>query len=154
MRALILAIALVGAACGGGGKKNTNTGEGGGGGGTVETKTLFERLGGLPAITKVVDDFVGNVAGDDRINHFFAATDIPKLKELLVQQICNATGGGCEYTGRSMTEAHTGMGVTDDDFTALVEDLIKALDANGVPEKEKGELLSALAALKPEIVGK
>lgn len=149
---LVLTLALVGAACGGGTKKAT-TGPGGVGEQAAE-KSLFDRLGGLPAITKVVEDFVTNVGGDDRINHFFANSDLTMVKALLVEQICFATGGGCEYTGRSMPESHAGMGITDDDFNALVEDLVKALDANGVPEKEKGELLGALAGLKGEIVGK
>jgi hemoglobin len=57
-------------------------------------KSLFDRLGGMDAITTVVDDFVGNVAADDRINGFFANTDIPHLKKMLTEQICAGTGGG------------------------------------------------------------
>jgi hemoglobin len=116
-------------------------------------KSLYDRLGGQPAITAVVDDFVGNVAGDGRINGFFARTDIPRLKRLLVEQICQATGGPCKYSGRDMVTTHKGMNITDAQFNALVEDLVKSLDKFKVPDKEKGELLGALAALKPQIVG-
>ncbi len=116
-------------------------------------KSLYDRLGGQPAITAVVDDFVGNVAGDGRINGFFARTDIARLKRLLVEQICQATGGPCTYTGRDMVTAHKGMNITDAQFNALVEDLVKSLDKFKVPEKEKGELLGALGGLKPQIVG-
>jgi hemoglobin len=56
-------------------------------------KSLYDRLGGQPANTAVVDDFVGNVAADSRINGFFGKTDIPRLKRLLVEQICAGTGG-------------------------------------------------------------
>ena len=59
----------------------------------TKKKSLYKRLGGQPAIVAVVDDFVGNVAGDARINKFFATTDIAKLKKLLVEQICSASGG-------------------------------------------------------------
>ncbi len=117
-------------------------------------KSLYDRLGGQSAISAVVDDFVGNVAGDGRINGFFARTDIPRLKRLLVEQICQATGGPCTYTGRDMVTAHKGMNITDAQFNALVEDLVKTLDKFKVPEKEKGELLGALGGLKPQIVGK
>ncbi len=112
-----------------------------------------DRLGGQPAITAVVDDFVGNVAADGRINGFFAKTDIPRLKKLLVEQICAGTGGPCTYTGRSMPEAHRGMHITDAQFNALVEDLTKSLIKFKVPEKEQADLLAVLGPMKPAIVG-
>ena len=116
--------------------------------------SLYERLGGKPAITAVVDDFIGNVAGDTRINKRFANADIPKLKTRLVDQVCEATGGPCKYTGASMRDAHTGMKITDAEFNALVEDLVKSLDKFKVPAGEKNELLSALGGMKPDIVGR
>ena len=69
-------------------------------------KSPYDRLGQKPAITAVVDDFVGNVAADPRINKRFANTNIPRLKTMLVDQICEATGGPCKYTGRSMLDTH------------------------------------------------
>ena len=119
----------------------------------MQQKSLYERLGGQGALVAVVDDFVGNVAADNRINKFFAKTDIPRLKRLLVEQICAGTGGPCTYTGRDMKTAHTGMGINDAQFNALVEDLVKTLDKFKVPEKEKGELLGILGPMKPSIVG-
>ena len=97
------------------------------------------------------------VAGDNRINKFFAqtASDEKRLsmfKGKLVDQICEASGGPCKYTGKNMKEAHAGMGVKEEHFNALVEDLVKALDKFKVPEKEKGELLGAIGPLKPQIV--
>jgi hemoglobin len=114
-------------------------------------KPLYHRLGGKAAISAVVDDFVGNVAGDKRINGFFADTDIPRLKRLLVPQICAASGGPCTYEGRSMREAHRGLGVTGRDFNALVEDLVKTLDKFNVPEREKNELLAVLGPMQKDI---
>ena len=116
--------------------------------------SLYDRLGGQTAITAVVDDFVGNVAADKRINGFFANTDIPRLKRLLVEQICAGTGGPCTYTGRDMRTAHTGMRITDAHFNALVEDLVKSLDKFKVPQREKDELLAVLGPMKPDIVGR
>ena len=116
--------------------------------------SLYERLGGKPAITAVVDDFIGNVGGDTRINKRFAGTNIPRLKTMLVDQICEASGGPCKYTGRSMRDAHAGMNISDAEFGALVEDLVKSLDKFKVPAKEKNELLGALGGMKGDIVGK
>jgi hemoglobin len=115
--------------------------------------SLYQRLGGQPAITAVVDDFVANVAADNRINRFFARTDIPHFKMELVDFICQGTGGPCTYTGKSMREAHAGMHITDADFNALVEDLVKSLNKFNVPAQEQQELLARLGPLKPAIVG-
>lgn len=115
--------------------------------------SLYERLGGKPAIVAVVDQFVGNVAGDARIGHFFATTEPVAFKASLVEQLCEATGGPCKYKGRDMRTAHKGLGITDADFSALVEDLATALDEKGVDPKEKEELLGILAPMKVDIVG-
>ena len=122
--------------------------------GAMANTSLYDRLGGKPAIQAVVDDFVGNVAGDARINKRFANANVPRLKTMLVDQICEATGGPCKYTGASMVDAHRGMNINDAEFTALVEDLVKSLDKFKVPQREKTELLTALGGMKGQIVGK
>ena len=147
---LTLAVILGLAACGGKSKTPTQPTE------TQPPATLYARLGEKPAITAVVDAFVANVAGDGRINSFFAGADdkeLARFKGVLVDQICAATGGPCTYTGKSMKEAHKGMGITDAQFDALVEDLVKALDGAGVAEPDKNELLTALGGMRPDIVG-
>lgn len=114
--------------------------------------SLYQRLGGKPAIRAVVDDFVGNVAKDKRINGFFANADIPRLKRRLVEQICAGSGGPCTYTGRDMKTAHRGMGVKNRDFDALVQDLGKSLDKFKVPAREQKELVAILAPMRKDIV--
>jgi hemoglobin len=116
------------------------------------SKSLYERLGGQAAIVAVVDDFVGNVAADRRINGFFAHTDIARLKFNLVQQICAGTGGPCIYTGRDMKTTHAGLGIRSKHFNALVQDLGKTLKKFKVPAKEQGELVAILAPMKRDIV--
>ena len=125
----------------------------------AKDKTLYDRLGGKKAITAVVDEFVGRVAADTRINHYFAAAAgdskrLASFKMNLVDQICQAAGGPCKYTGKDMKSAHAGMGITSADFDALVQDLVGALDKFKVGEKEKGELLGALGPMKADIVTK
>jgi hemoglobin len=115
-------------------------------------KELYDRLGGQKAIVAVVDDFIGRVAADTRINLRFANTDIPRLKSLLVEFVCMASGGPCKYSGRDMETSHAGMDLVEDEFTALVEDLAATLDKFNVPAKEKNELLGALGPLEPRIV--
>ena len=119
---------------------------------TMAQPSLYDRLGGKPAITAVVDDFIGNVAADTRINQRFGGANIPRLKTRLVDQICEASGGPCKYTGQNMRDAHTGMKITDAEFTALVEDLVKSLDKFKVPAVERAELMSVIAPMKADIV--
>ena len=115
--------------------------------------SLYDRLGGKPAITAVIDNFVGNVAADPRINQRFAHANIPFLKSSLVDQICQATGGACQYTGPDMRTIHSGMNITDDEFNDLVQDLTRSLDKFQVKQDDQKELLTALGALRPQIVG-
>jgi len=117
--------------------------------------SLYDQLGGLAGISGVMNDFITNVAGDERINAYFAdlpALRIARLKELLIQQVANASGGPVEYTGGDMKSVHAGMGITMQDFNALVEDLVAALDANGVSPAAKRMLLGALAPMASDIV--
>ena len=116
------------------------------------SQSLFERLGGKDAIIAVVDAFVARCAADNRINGKFARTDIPRLKANLVDQVCEATGGPCTYSGRDMRTTHDQMGVTGGEFDALVQDLIATLDQFGVGEAEKSELINALAPMRSDIV--
>lgn len=119
---------------------------------TAVARSLYDRLGGRDAIVMVVDSFVARVAADARINKKFARSDVGRVKTMLVEQVCAATGGPCTYTGRSMKDAHRNMGVTDGEFGALVEDLSATLQALNVPEKERNELLGALGPMKADIV--
>ena len=118
----------------------------------AQTKSLYERLGGKESIVAVVDEFAGRILADTRINAKFAKSDPVRLKTMLVEQLCEATGGPCKYTGRSMPASHLNMGVTTGEFNALVEDLVGALDKFNVPQAEKDELIGALAPMKAQIV--
>lgn len=114
--------------------------------------SLYDRLGGQPAVVAVVDDFVANVAADKRVNRFFRKTNIANLKTRLVEQICQGTGGPCTYGGRSMKEVHKGMGITDAQFNYVVEDLQKTLNKFNVPAQEQGELMAILGPMRADIV--
>ena len=146
MMSMILAASL--AACGGKAKGPDTSGDG-----SAAGATLYDRLGKRDAIALVVKDFVEQrVAKDNRINAFFANADIPGLEAKLTDQICQASGGPCTYTGKDMKTAHVGMNIKDADFNALVEDLKASLDHFKVPAKEQQELIGALAPMHDAIV--
>ena len=120
-------------------------------------KSLYERLGGKPAIQAVVGDFVDRILADDRVNKWFAhasssSENANAYKSKLADFLCQGTGGPCKYTGRDMIAAHKGRGVTNDAFNAVVQDLVVTLDKFKVPEKEKSQLLEILGPMKAAIV--
>ena len=116
-------------------------------------ESLYRELGGKDGITKVVDLFLAKVDNDLRINLFFEKTDHKDLRNLVIEQFCQATGGPCVYSGRSMEEAHSGLNLTDADFAAFVEDLIAAMDELKVPKASQEKLLALLGPMKPQVVG-
>ena len=118
--------------------------------------TLYQRLGGREAIKGVVDDFVATMAADPRVNSRFKGLPpaaVAKLQTNLADQICDATGGPCAYLGRGMKAAHAGMGITEAEWNATVEDLVKSLAKFKVGVKEQAELLAILGPMKTAIVG-
>jgi hemoglobin len=106
----------------------------------------------MESITAVVEDFRDRVAADGRINSKFARTDLVRLRKMLIDQVCEAAGGPCTYSGRGMKEAHDGMGVTSGEFNALVEDLVATFNHFKVGKREQDEVLGVLGPMKSEIV--
>jgi hemoglobin len=119
--------------------------------GTVEG-SLYERLGGVDAITAVARAFDERAGKDDRINQKFARTNLERLTKEFVDQLCQDTGGPCTYTGLSMTQAHTNMGVTNGEFDAFMEDLVATLNDFNVGQAEQDELLNLLRPMRADIV--
>jgi len=115
---------------------------------------LYQRLGGEPVVTAIVDSFIERFADDTRVAPTFAKTDIPKFRKLLIEQICNLTGGGCTYTGRSMPSSHEGLHITESQFNAIVEDLEDAMNRQRIPIELQNELIATLAPLREGIIHK
>src|SRR5688572_12651122 len=117
---------------------------------------LYKRLGGREGIRGVVDDFVAFLVADPRVSARFKdlkPADVERLKTNAADQVCEATGGPCSYLGKDMRTAHKDMKITEAEWDATVEDLVKALDKRGVPKKDQQELLGLLAPMKKDIVG-
>ncbi|MEW5788099.1 MAG: hypothetical protein AB1899_09615 [Pseudomonadota bacterium] len=115
----------------------------------LKDASLFWRLGGHDAIGAAVDETIKLSRADPRLAGRLSGGCATKLKE----QLCAATGGPCNYTGRDMKSAHAGLAVTEAEFGAVGENLVKVLDAFKVPDREKSELLGLIMPLKGQIVG-
>jgi hemoglobin len=119
---------------------------------TTQTKSLYDRLGGIDAITAVTESWVARVGGDDRANGKFVRTDIDRLKKEIIDQLCEATGGPCTYTGRTMQETHDGMAVTAGEFDVAMQHLDATLDELNIPKTEQDELVGLILSMRDDIV--
>lgn len=125
--------------------------------GEQEKKTLYARLGGYDAIAAVTDDFVGRLVADKKLTRFFVGHSQDSLKKIrmhVINQLCEAAGGPCNYTGRDMKAAHKGLGITGAEWDASAKHLVDTLNKFKVPKAEQDELLAVVTSLKKDIVDK
>jgi hemoglobin len=109
---------------------------------STPTDSLYQALGAEPGVRRLVDEVVLELHGDSRINALFKETDDAYFKERLFEQICELSGGGCEYTGLSMEEAHSGMQLTETDFNYFVDDVRVGMTRAGVSIAAQNRLLA------------
>jgi hemoglobin len=117
--------------------------------------SLYKRLGGYDAIAAVTDDFIPRLATDPLLAKFFAGHSVDSkkhLRQLVVEKVCEATGGPCFYTGRTMKESHNGLGITEEQWTTSNKHFVATLEKFKVPKKEQDELVAIVASLKGDIV--
>ena len=122
----------------------------------AKEKSLYERLGGYNALAAVVDEFMKRLAEDKQLARFLVGLSDDSKKRLrqhLLNQFCEATGGPCIYTGRQMKTVHTGLKITESDGDIAAKALVETLDKFKVPKKEKDELVNFVVGLKKDIVG-
>jgi hemoglobin len=121
-------------------------------------KSLYERLGGVYAIAAVVDDFIDRIMEDPRlnanpkVNEAHHRVSRAGFKYLVTEQVCEATGGPQHYTGKSMSDSHSHLDITDDEWQAFLHDFRQTLDKFKVPEAERAELFAIVDSTKKDIV--
>ena len=125
---------------------------------SAQTKdSLYKRLGGYDALAAVTDDFITRLATDKTLGRFFVGvSDNSKMRirQLVVDQLCAATGGPCVYIGRDMKTAHKGLGITEEDWNISVKHLLATLTKFKVPDTLQKEVAAAITGLKGDIVEK
>lgn len=114
--------------------------------------SLYARLGGTPKVTAFVNETIEKVAADPRMNKSFDKVNLQHVKDMLIEQICSLTGGGCTYTGDTMRDSHAGHHISNAEFFGLVEVLRDAMRAQDVPLPARNELLEILAPMKRDVV--
>jgi hemoglobin len=115
---------------------------------------MFNAFHGKDGVSRIVDTLVDRSVADPRIADIFKNQDLVRLRRTLKEQFCYLLGGGCDYTGRDMKASHKDMGIQDADFNALVENLQKAMDKEGVAFRDQNRLLALLAPMHRDVVTK
>ena len=113
---------------------------------------LYQALGETAGITRLMDDFVNRLLTDPRIGGHFKEAKPQPLKDSLTRQICQLSGGPCQYTGPDMKTAHGEMDITKANFHALVEVLQAAMDAQGIAFSQQNRLLALLAPMQRDVI--
>ena len=113
---------------------------------------LYQQLGGQPGLVVLMDDFMERLLADPRMNPFFKDVDQKHVKEELVIQFCEVSGGPCKRKGKDMAKAHAGFDINKAAFNALVEVLQNSMDARGIPFAAQNRLLARLAPMHREII--
>lgn len=114
--------------------------------------TLYQQFGAQPGLVKLMDDFMVRVLADPRLNPFFKDVNQAHVKEQLVVQLCEVSGGPCKRQGPDMKKVHAGFDIDRASFNALVEVLQQAMDAQGIPFSAQNRMLAQLAPMHRDIV--
>jgi hemoglobin len=119
---------------------------------TGATVSDYDAIGGGPAVSAVVNDFYVRVLADPQLAPYFEGVDIVRLKRHQVLLVSQVLGGPDKYDGRPLGEAHAGLGIDHDDFTAVAGHLTASMKDAGVPEDVVMRAMATVAATEPDIV--
>ena len=114
--------------------------------------SLYRQFGENEGLTALVDDLLARFADDPRIAPKFANTNIPRFRRLFVEHLCVVLDGPCTYTGDDMREVHTGLDISEAQFNAVVEHLVDAMQARGIPRTAQNRLIARLAPMRKDII--
>ncbi|HEX8484821.1 group 1 truncated hemoglobin [Sphingomonas sp.] len=113
---------------------------------------MFAAFHGHAGVSRIVDDLIARNLRDPRVGDIFKGQDTIRLHRLLKEHFCYVLGGGCAYTGRTMKDAHRDMGLQTADMGALVDNLQRAMQAEGVAFAAQNRFLAKLAPMKRDVV--
>ena len=115
--------------------------------------SLYERLGGHTGIAQITRSIIRNHLANPQVSaRYEAVVDMPRVERHVVEFFCAGAGGPESYTGKEMIDAHRGMNVSEQEFAAVVDDALAALDEHRIDAGTRNEVLGIMWSLKGEIV--
>ncbi len=115
--------------------------------------SLFRGLGGHDGIASLIERFIREIAADDVLRPRFRDVNIARFQRTLEEQLCAESGGGCTYTGDDMRRAHAGLDIRRHEFNAVVEALVRAMDAQDLPVPVQNRVLAIHAPKRADVLG-
>ncbi len=116
--------------------------------------SLYHKLGGWKSIDAAVDAFYVKVLADKRVNHFFQDVSMPKQHRKQKEFLSAALGGPIPWAGKDMRKAHEGMGLTEEHFNAIAENLIATLKDLNVSQELIDQVIAVVATTKDDVLGR
>jgi len=124
--------------------------------GRAQEASLYKRLGGYDVIAAMADDFIAWIMADRQLGRFFVSgyteARVRAIRQHVVDQLCELTGGPCFYTGRDMKTTHKGLGITESDWKIAVNLLTAALNKYQVAPREQSEFMQIIEDMKSTII--
>jgi len=121
----------------------------------MQTKSLYERLGGYDVIAAVTDDLLARLLNDPQLGVFWkghSENSLRRDRQLVVNFMCEAAGGPVFYTGRDMQTSHIGLGINASDWEIFMRHAAATLEEFAVPATERDEVLAFLSSLQGDVV--
>ena len=119
---------------------------------TMANDQLYKSFGEKAGITVLMNDFLKRLVEDPRTRDHFQIMGAGRIKEQLIEQLCELSGGPCVYTGRDMKSSHAALNIKKSDFHALVEVLQSSMTAQGIPFSSQNQMLALLAPMNRDII--
>lgn len=115
---------------------------------------LYKALGEREGIEAITETMLYRIVDDKRLAEPFKGIDVAEFHRQFSDQICEISNGPCTYSGRTMREAHKGMNISETQFNAVVEHLIRSMETHNVSTPAQNRLLALLAPMHEDIVAR
>ena len=121
------------------------------------TPTLYEQLGGQPAVEAAVDLFYRKVLTDARISKFFEGVDMDRQIAKQKAFLTMVFGGPSNYTGKDMRTGHAHLlklGLNDSHVDAVIENLGQTLKELGVSQPLIDQVAALANSVRNDVLGR
>ncbi len=122
---------------------------------TIETTrpSLYQRLGRKDGISRIVHDVIAAHLANPLVKaRFESIEDLDHAHSVATEFFCAGCGGPEAYSGRDMMSTHRGMNISEQEYMAVMDDILGALRKNDIDDPTRGEVVAVLYSMKDQII--